>query len=134
VDVDTAPVIYTVEKHMPYLAMLWPLWESANRLSIVTSELAAMECLVKPIRMGDAAIRTEWESFLFAEGLDLLPIGIATLLRAAEIRAGTGLKTPDAIHAATALEAGCTLFITNDSHFRRVPGLNAIVLEDLLSE
>ena len=33
------------------------------------------------------------------------------------IRAVTGLKTSDALHAATALSAGCTLFVTNDTDF-----------------
>jgi len=54
------------------------------------------------------------------------------LERAAQLRAATNLKTPDAIHAATALEHGCTLFVTNDSTFRRVPGLPVTILADLL--
>ncbi|HEX5439570.1 MAG TPA: PIN domain-containing protein [Ktedonobacterales bacterium] len=43
------------------------------------------------------------------------------------------LKTGDAIHAATALEHGCTLFVTNDATFRRVPGLPVTILADLLT-
>ena len=42
------------------------------------------------------------------------------------------LKTPDAIHAATALLAGCALFVTNDRGFKRVPGLRLAVLDDVL--
>ena len=131
--VDTAPLIYTVEKHRPYVTLLRPLWESMDRLSLVSSELAALECLVKPIRVGNLAIRAHYESFLFAQGLTLLPVSRETLLRAAELRADTGLKTPDAIHAATALEAGCTLFVTNDPHFRRVPGLQVVVPDDVVT-
>ena len=62
----------------------------------------------------------------------LVPIARAVLERAAALRAATNLKTPDAIHAATALIEGCTLFVTNDALFRRVPGLNVTVLRDLL--
>ena len=36
----------------------------------------------------------------------------------------------DALHAATALAAGCSLFVTNDTDFRRVPGLPAVILDD----
>jgi predicted nucleic acid-binding protein len=53
---------------------------------------------------------------------------------AASIRAETRLKTPDAIHAATAMRAECALFITNDTDFRRVEGLPVVVLDDLLME
>jgi len=50
---------------------------------------------------------------------------------AADLRATTRLKTPDAIHAATALDAGCALFVTNDPAFRRVPRLNVAVLSEV---
>ena len=51
---------------------------------------------------------------------------------AARLRAETGLKTPDALHAATALLAGCALFITNDTDFRRVQWLPIVILNDLV--
>jgi predicted nucleic acid-binding protein len=50
------------------------------------------------------------------------------------LRAGlTRLRTPDAIHAATALELGVALFVTNDFGFRGVPDLPAAVLADVLA-
>ena len=51
---------------------------------------------------------------------------------AARLRAETGLKTPDALHASTALRSGCSIFITNDIDFRRVQGLPIVVLDDLV--
>jgi len=69
---------------------------------------------------------------LHSANVRLVPIARAVLERAAALRAATNLKTPDAIHAATALIEGCTLFVTNDALFRRVPGLNVTVLRDLL--
>ena len=47
---------------------------------------------------------------------------------------GTGLKTPDALHAASALQAACTLFITNDDDFRRFEELPVVILDGLLKE
>jgi predicted nucleic acid-binding protein len=47
------------------------------------------------------------------------------------LRANHNLKTPDAIHAATALAAGCVLFVTNDAGFRCVPGLPVAVLSEV---
>jgi predicted nucleic acid-binding protein len=48
------------------------------------------------------------------------------------LRTTTKLKTPDAIHAATAQQAACALFVTNDAGFRAVAGLPLVVLSDLL--
>jgi predicted nucleic acid-binding protein len=47
------------------------------------------------------------------------------------LRAAHTLKTPDALHAATALETACVLFVTNDKGFRRVPGINVAVLSEV---
>lgn len=48
------------------------------------------------------------------------------------MRATTNLKTPDALHAATAQLAYVSLFVSNDIDFRNVPGLPLVVLNDLL--
>ncbi|MGH2593274.1 MAG: type II toxin-antitoxin system VapC family toxin [Anaerolineae bacterium] len=63
--------------------------------------------------------------------VQLIPIAKTILERAASLRATADLKTPDAIHAATALSQGCALFVTNDPAFRRVLGLPAAVLSEL---
>jgi hypothetical protein len=54
------------------------------------------------------------------------------LREAARLRAATSLKTPDALHAATAMSTGCVLFVTNDVGFHGVTGLPLVVLDDLL--
>ena len=56
------------------------------------------------------------------------------LREAARLRATIpGLKTPDVIHAATALLNGCALFVSNDTGFRRIPGLPLVLLDDVLA-
>ncbi len=42
-------------------------------------------------------------------------------------------STLDAIHAATALNIGCTGFLTNDAGLRTIPGLSVVVLKDVLN-
>jgi predicted nucleic acid-binding protein len=72
----------------------------------------------------------------FVEGLRptrLVSINDIILEDAACLRAHVWLKTPDAIHAASALRAGAGLFVSNDPAFRRVPGLPVIILDDLLT-
>jgi predicted nucleic acid-binding protein len=52
-------------------------------------------------------------------------------VRAAEIRARHGLRTPDAIMVATAIESGATLAVTNDDAWRKVKELEVVMLRDL---
>jgi predicted nucleic acid-binding protein len=51
--------------------------------------------------------------------------------RATAIRAQYGLKTPDAIHLAAAVAAGCDVFLTNDHRLDRFPGITIEVVHVL---
>ncbi len=133
--VETPAVIYTIEAHPVYAPLLRPLWQAAQARSvqIVTSELTLLETLVHPLRNQDGALQAAYERLLLSTPeVTLLPIGLDVLREAARLRASiAGLRTPDALHAATALLAGCTLFLTNDAGFRRVPGLPLTILDDV---
>jgi predicted nucleic acid-binding protein len=131
---DTAPVIYSVETHPDYWALLQPLWSKsqANAINLVSSELLLLETLVSPLKNHNVALVTVYED-LFKEDIHLIEVTQTILRAAAHLRAITSLKTPDAIHAATALDHGCTIFLTNDSGLRTVPGLSVVVLNDVLN-
>jgi predicted nucleic acid-binding protein len=132
---DTNPVIYSVEKHPVYWPLLQPLWQAAKAKSIeiISSDLTLMETLVGPLKVGDAALVNAYEQLFLQAQTRLLPITQTILRAAAQLRATTKLKTPDALHAATALGAGCALFVTNDSGFRGVASLPLVFLSDLLT-
>lgn len=132
--VDTNPVIYTVEKVEPYRSFLDPLWTAVllGQLTIVSSELTLLETLVKPMRDNDVALEALYRAFLSVKEVRLVPATLLIWEQAARLR-GLGLKTPDALHAATALASGCALFLTNDAQFQRVPGLPIIVLKDAIA-
>lgn len=133
--VDTMALVYTVERFPAYWPLLEPLWLSAQArtIQVVTSELALLETLVGPLKTGNTALVTAFEQALFGTELRLLPITQTILREAARLRATTKLKTPDAIHAATAQQEACALFISNDVGFRAVPKLPLAILDDLLS-
>lgn len=133
---DTNALIYRVEMVEPYLTASLPLWDAldAGLQDVVTSELSFLEVLVKPLRDGDTLLESLFTDTLYGTpGLSCIPITQSVLRAAAQIRASFGLKTPDSIHAATALEAGCAMFVTNDPAFRRVPGLNVMVLNEVIA-
>jgi predicted nucleic acid-binding protein len=131
---DTAPVIYSIERHPDYWPLLIPVWEKlqAGSVQLISSELLLLECLVIPLRTNNTALINAYEQFLSFQ-VTLFPIRESILRLAAQLRAINNLKTPDAIHAATALGIRHTLFLTNDVDLRTVPGLSIVVLKEVLN-
>ena len=133
--IDANVLIYSVERVQPYVQALDPFWQdvSAQQAQAVTSQLTALEVLIGPLKAGDTALEQLFRQALFSSSdLRLVPVSLSVLERAAHLRAAlSSLKTPDAIHAATALIEGCALLVTNDPGFRQVPGLNVTLLSDL---
>ena len=133
---DASSLIYSVERVEPYRTLLETMWQQAQdgNLTIVSSPVLVVEVLVKPLQVGNAEIEIQYRELFASNAVRLLEASYEVFEDAARLRAETGLKIPDALHAATALRADCALFITNDTDFRRVRGLPIVVLDDLLVE
>jgi len=118
--VDAQIFIYGVEKHPVYEPVLQTLWQgvSSGTFEIVTSELTLLEVLTGPLKKNDSVLASDYEQFLKLDGIRTVPISQAILREAARIRATSNLRTPDAIHAATAVASGCSVLITNDAAFK----------------
>ncbi|HEY7349528.1 MAG TPA: PIN domain-containing protein [Ktedonobacterales bacterium] len=131
---DANSIIYAVELIEPYQTILRPLWEGARTgvLSVATSDLTLLEILVKPLKIGNKGLEADCRALLDSPDVRLISISHAVLEHAASLRATTSVKTPDAIHAATALIAGCELFVTNDSAFKKIPGLPVALLSEII--
>jgi predicted nucleic acid-binding protein len=133
---DANGFIYSIERIDPYRALLDILWQtvSTGQITVVTSELSLLEVLVRPLKVGDATTATLFRTVLrHTPDVQMVPITQTVLEEAANLRATLGLRTPDAIHLATALLNGCALLVTNDRAFRRVPDLAVTVLSELVS-
>lgn len=134
--IDTVTVIYAVEQTPTYGVLLNPLWNNlqAGNLEVFSSELALMETLVVPIRNSDTFLVDAYERLLRSPQMQLIPISQTILKEAARLRATTpSLRTPDAIHIATATTSGCTQFLTNDRQLRVVTGLPVVILDEVLT-
>jgi predicted nucleic acid-binding protein len=131
--IDTVTLIYSVERYPVYWPLLEPMWLAgqAGTFEIVSSELILTEALVSPFKTGNTTLERAYDDVLLGSDMRLVPISRPILREAAQLRAATRLKTPDALHAATALLAGCVLFVTNDVGFRGVAGLPLVILDDL---
>lgn len=106
----------------------------ASQFVIVRNALVVLETLVKPLRERDTMLEQLFRALLHAREVQWIPAAFSSWEQAACLRATTGLKTPDALHAATALDTASTLCITNNRDFRRVEGLPVVVRDDLLRE
>ena len=87
--------------------------------SLLTSRLTRLECRSKPLRAGDLATLAQFDVFFAGVELVLADLGPAVIERATDLRAKYNLKTPDALHYATAVEVGATVFLTGDRGLAR---------------
>ena len=89
----------------------------------VTSELSFTEVLVHPMRHKNQD-RLERYQRLLSEFVTPLSVSREVLLTAAKLRAETpALRTPDAIHVATALLNNASVFLTGDRGIKVMPAL-----------
>lgn len=133
--VDTSVLIYTLEVNTDYFSLLQPLWIKfqTGEIELVSSELILMEVLVLPLRNNNESLVSDYEQLLLNSAMQLIAISQDILKQAANLRATTNLKTPDAIHAATAISINCDLFITNDKGFRNLSNLPVVILSEILA-
>ncbi|VEP14152.1 Ribonuclease VapC [Hyella patelloides LEGE 07179] len=133
--IDTVVAIYSVEWNAEYFELLQPLWLKfqSEEIELISSELILMETLVLPVKNEDSLLINAYEELLLSEPMQLIPIDQSILRRAANLRATNSIKTPDAIHAATAMSVNCDLFITNDKGFRNLDNLPVVILSEVLA-
>ncbi|PYT08260.1 MAG: VapC toxin family PIN domain ribonuclease [Acidobacteria bacterium] len=131
---DTPPVIYFIEAHASYDALVTEIFQQVSNGIIegITSVITLTEVLIHPLRREDAALQTQNSDLLVnASNFQTLPIDIRAALIAADLRARYNLHTPDAFQVATAITAGCEAFLTNDAALQRIRELRVLVLDQL---
>ncbi len=132
--IETAPFIYYTENRPVYVDKMREIFRIMNegQFEAVSSTIALSECLTKPIKENDHTLINQFNS-LFENTylLTLIPVDAAIARQSATLRAKYGLKTPDALHIATALETGCHAFLTNDMGLKRVSEIRVLVLDEL---
>jgi predicted nucleic acid-binding protein len=123
VAIDTAVFIYFIEEHPRYPPLIAPLFEEAARgkRELVTSAVTLLDLLVVPYRVGNLQLAQRYEVLLTRSGgVRVIDMTRDQLRAAAQLRAATAMKTPDALQVAAALSAECRTLVTND---RRLPAV-----------
>ncbi len=134
VALDTSVFIYQLDATPGYRELVRPVfrWIESEIGAAVTSTVTMLELLVQPYRRGDLdRVNRFYASLSTYPNLEWMPHTLAIADQAARLRAMHRLQTPDAIQAATALDAGAPAFISNDAAFRRIPELDVLLLDEL---
>ena len=133
---DTSIFIYFIERNPRFLPLINPLFEDADRgaRELVTSAVTLLEVLVVPYRAGQRQLADRYEALLTrSRGIRLVDLTRDQLRAAAQLRAATGVKTPDALQLVAAIGAGCHTLLTNDRRLPAIPGLQVRQLSLLLA-
>ncbi|HEY3333078.1 MAG TPA: PIN domain-containing protein [Capsulimonadaceae bacterium] len=135
IGLDTVPIIYFVEQHPTYSGVVRRILQHIDASACAfASAIALTEVLVRPIQMDNSSLVAEYTALLTtSRHFQLIDVSQSIAAQAARLRASYGLKTPDAIHIATAIAANCDIFVTNDLHLKRVTDITVVALDDLLA-
>ena len=130
---DTAPVIYFVEKNPNYLEKSQVLFSGLDegRFTAVVSPITLSECLVIPYRLKKAEVAQIFTDLLVnSQSVLFYPIDEIMADKAADLRARYNLTLTDAFQLAIAIQTECDAFLTNDSDLKRVTEVPIVVLSE----
>ena len=127
---DANIVIYALESHATWglLAKTRLATAQAAGDSFMVSDLVRMECLVLPLRLGNAVVEAQYLAFFGRPDVTVVSITAAVCDRAARIRAAHNFKSMDALQIAAAVEHGANVFLTADARLHSFTGLTVEIL------
>jgi predicted nucleic acid-binding protein len=135
VALDTNVFIYHLEANPLYVSLTTEVFDwlvrPGNRA--ITSTLTMAEVLVQPYREANEGLHRTYYGLLSQyPNLEWIPPDLHIAEAAARLRATYRLRTPDAIHVATAIRSGASGFLSNDAAFIRVADIEIGILDTML--
>ena len=125
---DSNSTIFLVENHPTFAARIVAAMTKWQPSEIVSTAPSRSECLVKPRRSADTAVIALFENH-FSTNTTIVPIDWSAFDLGIDLRAKySRLNTPDALHLAAAIVAGCDVFSTNDQRLRVVTEIRVEVI------
>ena len=117
---DSCILIYAVEGDDERGDRVRQRLADARASTVAISPLVMLEFLVGPMRVDILTLRDHYTRAF--EQFVALDQGVEQCVRAAELRARHGLRTPDSLHLATAQLSLCEELCTNDNRLAAVSG------------
>lgn len=134
VGLDTSVFIYHFEAHPDYLPLTQAVFAGIERgrWHGVSSVVTFMELAVRPYQLGHEHLARQVEALLIHfPNMQWIEISRSVAHQAARLRAEYRLRPPDALQTAACLQAGASVFVTNDRQLERLaPILRVLILDD----
>lgn len=132
---DASALIYLIEAREPFAGKVRKELAAAAKkypdLGAAVSRLTWPECRVGPMKTNDNAVLAAYDAFFARPDLAWVELTRDVVELAAAIRVRHGLRTPDALQAASCLQLGADhMFLSGDRAFKRVRGLSVRVLTE----
>ncbi len=131
---DTMLFIYWLEDHPEYAGRVDAIRSRMEQRhdQLITGAFTFGEVLAGSYRKGTSQLADQSRRLLRSVVAEVVPFTLETADRYARIRGTPGITPADAIHLASAAQAGTDLFLTNDKRLlgRIVPGIKFIASLD----
>ena len=131
---DTMLFIYWLEDHPEYARRVDEIRSRMEERhdQLITGAFAFGEVLAGAYRKGTAQLADDTRRLLRNTVAEVVPFTLDTADRYARIRGTPGITPADAIHLASAAQAGTDLFLTNDKRLvgKIMPGIQFIASLD----
>lgn len=130
---DACAVIYRIEAKPPFADRvrreLETLAAHDPQLTFALSRLSWLECRVGPLKSDDQQTLAVYDSFFRLPDLLWVDLSREVVEQATLLRSRHGLRTPDALQAASCLQLiQPTVMLTGDIAFQRIPDLQVKLL------
>lgn len=135
--VDTAPVIYFIEKdsnNLQYHEKVKGFFKDGydKDKEFVSSVITMEEYFVFPYRNKAYSFIDMFNRFVTTIDMEIMEINQEIAQKAAQIRAEyKGFKAMDALQLATACICGCDLFLTNDKQLKQFGEIKCVIVDEL---
>jgi len=132
---DTAPVIYFLERHPKYYEPMAGFFRfrAERHITVVTSPITLAECLVHPInRRLEPLVAAYKRLMLEAAETHFAVIDAEAGEYASRIRVSMQIPLMDALQIAVAVTSECQAFLTNDKRLAKATDINTLVLDDCM--
>jgi len=130
---DTTPLIYFLDNDVHYGEKTKRILEQilfAKKI-VCSSTVTCSEYLVYPYRTGNVEKVDAFFEFITDCEIPLITINVEIAKKAASIRAEyKDFKAMDCLQLATAVYAGCDIFLTNDKRLRQFTELRCITIDE----